>query len=84
LSAFAPKDAIYDYWALNDVATSYYQLGEAYAAQNRYRDARSAYQTTMDKFAYAQVWDPKGWFWKVAVASKGRLRKIRAQEKRGW
>jgi tetratricopeptide (TPR) repeat protein len=84
LTQFASRENVYDYWALNDVAVSYYQMGEALAAQKKFRQARETYQLVIDNYAFAQAWDPKGWFWKVAVAAKGRLRKLRAQEKRGW
>ena len=84
MTDFASKEKAFEPWALNDVAVSYFLLGEAYAAQKKFREARAAYQKIVDNFGYAQCWDPKGWFWKVAVAAKGRFRKLAAQEKRGW
>ena len=84
MTDFAPKEKAFEPWALNDVATCYFILGESYAAQKKYREARASYQKVVDNFGYAQCWDPKGWFWKTAVAAKGRFRKLAAQEKRGW
>lgn len=81
---FASKEKAFEPWALNDVAVSYFLLGEAYAGQKKFREARAAYQKAASDFGFAQCWDPKGWFWKVAIAAKGRLRKVAAQEKRGW
>jgi tetratricopeptide (TPR) repeat protein len=79
LSDFAPKDKAFDYWALNDVATCYFILGESLMAQKRYKDAKAAFDRVVNDFSFAQCWDPKGWFWKVAVAARGRLNKILAE-----
>jgi len=79
LKEFAPKDKAFDAWALNDVATCYFILGESLLAQKRYAEAKAAFERVVDDFSYAQCWDPKGWFWKVAVAARGRLNKILAE-----
>lgn len=79
LTDFAPKDKAFDNWALNDVATCYFILGESLLAQKRYQEAKAAFDRVVNDFGFAQCWDPKGWFWKVAVASRGRLNKILAE-----
>ena len=79
LTEFAPKEKAFDYWALNDVGTCYFILGESYLSQKRYAEAKAAFNRVVDDFNFAQCWDPKGWFWKVAVASRGRLNKILAE-----
>ncbi|MBI3996708.1 MAG: tetratricopeptide repeat protein [Candidatus Omnitrophica bacterium] len=79
LTEFAPKEKAFDYWALNDIATCYFILGESYLNQKRYQDAKAAFERVVNDFSFAQCWDPKGWFWKVAVASRGRLNKIMAE-----
>lgn len=76
LTDYAPKEKTFDYWALNDVATCYFILGESLLAQKRYPEARAAFERVVNDFSFAQCWDPKGWFWKVAVGSRGRLNKI--------
>ncbi|MBI3318991.1 MAG: tetratricopeptide repeat protein [Candidatus Omnitrophica bacterium] len=78
LSDFAPKEKAFDAWALNDVATCYFILGESLMAQQRYQEAKAAFERVVNDFSFAQCWDPKGWFWKVAVASRGRINKILA------
>ncbi len=79
LTEFAPKDKAFDYWALNDVATCYFIYGESLMAQKRTQEAKPAFERVVNDFSFAQCWDPKGWFWKVAVASRGRLNKILAE-----
>lgn len=76
LDDFASKEEAFDFWALNDVATGYFILGEALMAQERYKEAKAAFERVVNDFSYAQCWDPKGWFWKVAVGSRDRLNKI--------
>ena len=79
LMAFAPKEKAFNYWALNDVGTCYFILGESLMAQQRYKDAKAAFERVVNDFGFTQCWDPQGWFWKVATASVGRLNKIRAE-----
>ncbi|MBI4342026.1 MAG: hypothetical protein HY599_01520 [Candidatus Omnitrophica bacterium] len=79
LTEFAPKEKVFNYWALNDVATSHFIYGESLMAQQRYQEAKKIFDKIVNEFSFAQCWDPKGWFWKVAVASRGRLNKILAE-----
>jgi hypothetical protein len=76
LKEFAPKDKAFDNWALNDVGTCYFILGESLMAQKRYKEAKAAYERVVNDFSYAQCWDPQGWFWKVAVGARGKINKI--------
>jgi len=80
LSAFANKDKAFNFWALNDVGTCYFILGESLARQDKYQEAIEVYQVVVENFSYAQCWDTKGWFWKPAVVSRGRINKIRAEQ----
>ena len=79
LNEFAPKDKAFDSWALNDVSTCYFILGESLMAQKRFQEAKTVFERVVNDFSFGQCWDPKGWFWKVAVASRGRLNKIIAE-----
>lgn len=79
LSDYAPKEKAFNYWALNDVATCHFILGEALMSQKDLKVAEAQFRTVVDKYSFAQCWDPKGWFWKVAVGSRGRLNKLKAE-----
>lgn len=79
LTTFAAKDQAFNYWALNDVGTAYFILGEAYMKNQEWKKASESYQIIIDKYGYSQCWDPRGWFWKPAVASRGKLNKLNAE-----
>lgn len=76
LRDFAPRDKAFEYWALNDVATAYFIKGESYAAEEKYREAKTAFRQIMRHYKFAQCWDPQGWFWKVAEAARERIKQI--------
>lgn len=80
LTDYASKDKAFNYWALNDVGTCYFILGESLAEQKKFQEALEAYKVVMEEFSYAQCWDPKGWFWKPAVAARGKINKIKAEQ----
>jgi len=67
------KDKIFEYWALNDVGTALYIQGEALRRAGKSAGAKEAYQKLVDRYYYAQCWDPKGWFWKPAEAAQQAL-----------
>jgi len=76
--ASGPNDAIFKYWALNDVSTAYFILGQAYQNANMKDDAKKAYNTVISDYSFGQSWDTKGWFWKPAAAAKEKLAMIAA------
>ena len=76
--ATGPNDNIFKYWALNDVATSYYIQAEAYRAANMKDEAKEAYNKLIKDYSFGQAWDTKGWFWKPAEAAKEKLAMIEA------
>ncbi|MFP4473679.1 MAG: tetratricopeptide repeat protein [Candidatus Omnitrophota bacterium] len=67
------KEEVFEYWALNDVGTALFILGEAYRKSGEIEEAKEAYQTLIDEYHYAQCWDPQGWFWKPAEAAAEKL-----------
>jgi hypothetical protein len=76
LNNFAPSGQENQYWALNDVATSYYILAEAQKKAGNTAEARSNYQYITANLKYAQCWDPQGWYWKVAEAAQTALNSL--------
>lgn len=80
LTEYLPREKAFNAWALNDVGTCYFILGEAYMAQNKYKEAKDAYSTIIDKLSFSQCWDPRGWFWKPAVGARGKINKIIAEQ----
>lgn len=81
LNALPPTESIDLYEALNAVGTSYFIQGEAYLSQGKTEDARSAFNTAIEDYSYAQNWDPRGWFWSVKEKTQASLEKIDKEEK---
>jgi len=79
LTDYLPKEQAFNAWALNDVGTCYFVLGEGLVGAGKYKEAKEAYSKIIDKFSFAQCWDPRGWFWKPAVAARGKINKIIAE-----
>ncbi|MFK8017569.1 MAG: beta-glucanase precursor [Gammaproteobacteria bacterium] len=73
LNAKAHIDKVHDYWALNDVGTSYFIMGEALTKLGKKSDAVAAFKVVRDELSYAQAWDPKGWFWSPADAAYPKI-----------
>ncbi|MCB9719874.1 MAG: tetratricopeptide repeat protein [Candidatus Omnitrophica bacterium] len=67
------NDDIFSYWALNDISTSLFIQGEAYRQAGMEDEAKEAFMKVVNDYTYGQAWDPKGWFWKPAEASKEKL-----------
>ena len=70
------KEAVSEKWALNDVGTSYFILGQAYEKQDKNDEAIEAYKKLLKQVPFAQCWDPQGWFWKPADAAKKQLKTL--------
>ncbi len=62
------RQAIFNYWALNDVGAAYFILGKALDEKRDYANASRAFQQIVNHYSLAQVWDPHGWFWSPVEA----------------
>ena len=71
--AWESPDKIHSYWALNDVGTGMFILGEAYRLAGKKAEAMAAYKEVVNNYLYAQCWDTNGWFWKPAEAAQQKL-----------
>jgi tetratricopeptide (TPR) repeat protein len=67
------NDEIFSYWALNDVGTCLLIKGQAQEALGKKDEAKETFKELIDKYYFAQTWDPQGFFWKPAEAAKERL-----------
>jgi len=63
-------------WALNDVGTCYFILGQSLEADGKKKEALVAYKTLVDTLPYAQCWDTKGWYWKPADAARDKVKAL--------
>ena len=58
---------------MTDVATALFIKGRAYRLLERRDEARQAFLDIIQNYRFAQCWDPKGWFWKVAEAAQDEI-----------
>ncbi len=70
------KEAVQKKWALNDVGTCLFIMGQALEKQDKGKEAITAYKKLVEKVPFAQCWDPKGWFWKPATAARTRIKAL--------
>ncbi len=73
LSDFPARGKEDDFAALNDVATVLFIRAEALMNYGKKDEAIKNFQEIIDKYPYAQAWDPRGWFWKVAEKSQDSI-----------
>ncbi|MFH1246138.1 MAG: glycoside hydrolase family 2 TIM barrel-domain containing protein [Candidatus Omnitrophota bacterium] len=76
LEDFPPAKKHNIYNSLNNTAACYFIRAEALMRQEKLEEARRDFQTVIDKFSFAQYWDPRGWFWKIAEKSQESIVKI--------
>jgi len=74
------KSEIQAYQILNDVGTAYFIRGESFRSQGKKEEAIQAFKTVVDKYFYAQAWDPRGWFWSVSRAARESILKLNPKE----
>jgi len=67
------KAHISQYWALNDVGTAWFILGEAYRDAGKKELAAQAYRKVIKEYSFAQCWDAKGWFWNPTEIAQQKL-----------
>jgi tetratricopeptide (TPR) repeat protein len=67
------SEQIFKYWALNDVGTALFILGEAYRHAGQKEEAIEAFNKVVNEYYFSQCWDPRGWFWKPAEGAQQRL-----------
>jgi tetratricopeptide (TPR) repeat protein len=71
-----PAENIHTYWALNDVATGEFIVGEAYRLKGKNEEALAAYKKVIADYWYGQCWDTNGWFWKPAEAAQQKIMEL--------
>ncbi len=76
LKGFPPKGEEAAYNVMNDVATCLFIKGEALMREGRNQEAKKVFKKIIEDFPYAQSWDPRGWWWKIAEKSKLSLDKL--------
>lgn len=76
--AWESPEKIHSFWAVNDVGTGMFILGEAYRTAGKNAEAIAAFKTVVNDYLYAQCWDTNGWFWKPAEAAQQKIVELEA------
>ena len=77
LNGYAPAKDAKKYSNLNEVGTCLMLKGDALRQKGDVKGAIAAYELLLRDYRYAQVWDPKGWFWKPAESARKNLAKLK-------
>ncbi|UCD15774.1 MAG: hypothetical protein JSV34_01635 [Candidatus Omnitrophota bacterium] len=70
LADFPPTGDEESFKIMNDVATCYFIKGESLREQGKVEEAIEAFKTILDKYPFAQAFDPRGWYWSLAEKAK--------------
>lgn len=76
LSGFPAAEKTKNYDILNSVATCLFIKGEALLKENKIEEAKGVFKLIFSDYSFAQAWDPRGWYWKVAEKSQATLDKL--------
>jgi beta-glucuronidase len=76
LNDFPPKGKEGEYQVMNDVATCYFIRAEALMRQYKEEKAQAAFKKVIERYPYAQAWDPRGWFWSIKEKAQASLKKL--------
>jgi len=77
LDGYAPPKDAKKYSNLNEVGTCLMLKGDALRQKGDLNGATATYELLLRDYQYAQVWDPKGWFWKPAESARKNLSKLK-------
>jgi tetratricopeptide (TPR) repeat protein len=78
LNGYAPAKDAKKYSNLNEVGTCLMLKGDALRQKGDLKGAIATYELLLCDYQYAQVWDPKGWFWRPAESARKSLAKLEA------
>lgn len=76
LAAFPATEKIKEYETLNHVAACLFVKAEALVKEKKNDEAKAVLKMIISDFPFAQAWDPRGWYWKVAEVARVTLKKI--------
>jgi len=76
LSDFPAQGEESKFSLMNDVATCYFIKGEALMREGKIDEAKKTFKTVINKYPYAQSFDPRGWYWSLKEKSEVTLKKL--------
>ncbi|MCF7893814.1 MAG: tetratricopeptide repeat protein [Candidatus Omnitrophica bacterium] len=77
LNDFPAKGEEANYKVMNDVATCYFIKAESYMREEKKEKAIETFQEVIEKYPYAQSFDPRGWYWSIQEKAKSSIEKLK-------
>jgi len=76
LEGFPTKGEEENFKTMNNVAACYFIKGEALMREGKLQETKAAFTAVIDKYPYAQSFDPRGWYWSIKEKAEITLRKL--------
>ncbi|UCC94720.1 MAG: hypothetical protein JSW40_07880, partial [Candidatus Omnitrophota bacterium] len=70
LTDFPSKGEEGNFGVMNDVATCYFIKGEALRDEGKPEEAKQVLSEVVQRYPYAQAFDPRGWYWSIKEKSE--------------
>jgi beta-glucuronidase len=80
LKDFPPSEQIPTCANLNDLAQIQFIKGEALKDEGKKDEAVKAFELIISDFSYAQAWDPRGWYHKLAKTSQEAIDRLQGRD----
>ncbi|MFH0876767.1 MAG: glycoside hydrolase family 2 TIM barrel-domain containing protein, partial [Candidatus Omnitrophota bacterium] len=82
LKDFPPAEQMEAYDVLNNVAMSQFIKAEALKKEGKKDEAMKAFRLIAEEFSYAQAWDPRGWYFKLAATAQEGIDRMLGKDPR--
>lgn len=80
LKDFPASERMNEFEALNQVAQALFIKAEAFKKQGKKEEAIKAFQQIVSEFSYAQAWDPRGWYYKLAATATEAVDRLEGRD----
>ncbi|MCF7916619.1 MAG: hypothetical protein K9L61_02450 [Candidatus Omnitrophica bacterium] len=77
LNSFPAKGEESKYKAMNNVATCYFIKAESYMREEKKAKAIETFEKIVEKYPYAQSFDPRGWYWSIREKATSSIQKLK-------
>ncbi|MBI5874075.1 MAG: hypothetical protein HZB36_08095 [Candidatus Omnitrophica bacterium] len=80
LKSFPPSEQINNYETFNLLAQCQFIKAEALKKEGKKLEAIEAFKEVVSDFPYAQAWDPRGWFYKLATTAQEAVDRMEGRD----
>ena len=80
LQSFPPSDQMNNYETLNLLAECQFIKAEALKKEGKKDEAIKAFKEVVSSFPYAQAWDPRGWYYKLAQTAQEAIDRLEGRD----